>query len=119
LVTIESQGGQPETLSHLGTRVCGGADKHRVEDVAPWYGVERDAVRGDQISRNQARADVEGAGGENRAAGRDQVVEQPPALQASEARLVDQVAGDGVTGKRSPIDKQYAITAAGQKHRQR
>ena len=92
-----------EALPQLGTGGHNRVDKNLVQHRTPWTIPLGDAVRPWRRTGKGERTEIEDTLGDWRAVGGDDFLQQAPALELSDARLVDVVGGHNVAGERGLV----------------
>ena len=117
-VVVEQHLLDGEPFADLGAGRGGGVDEQLVQDDASWGVGHRCVVRPGGAADHE-RAEVEHERVDGRASGRRQLVQQPPPPQCGDPQRLHTVRGEGVAGKRRPVQHQHPVAVAGQQHRGR
>jgi hypothetical protein len=107
-----------ERFAHFRASFSGSINENLVEQDAARAIAFADARERRRRAYEREVSEVESRLRDGRAVARGDFVEQAPAFEMCDARLVYVVAGDGVAGKRRPVYDEYLVTLAREQHRQ-
>ena len=107
-----------EPLTNFCSRLGGGVDEQLVQRGPPGCVGDRRLIR-PRRSGDRERSKVERVRVDGRASGRDDGVEQSPALERGHPRGMDEMRGDRVARERRAVDQQDPVAPTGEQHRRR